>query len=466
MGMKHLLFALCLGLYAPVGFALKISGTPSGVSNFDPATSTTPTTPGTTTTNTTPTIYGGVAGSSGDGDCPNANGTTTCNSCTGNITTAACNSTRIYDNLLMVIPLTDVGNGGVAHLRLTNTTNTLALDQGNSLTAVSVFWGDLCVAAKGTSCDSLADDFTIPAEIWIETDGALGPTGNESKMNIIVTVSGVNTTGTGINACAAARSSGQAGVCFFKAYPGDRKVYLTDLDTSGTFPGTGARKFTKMRLFLSSTGWNNALPGRAEHEIDLALDANGDLADRRVRGLENGISYFIRSATLDMANNVDAITSDNNILDTSTADCGVSISGTPTTSMDCAYYAKPDEVLGLLSEDMNCFIATAAYGSQTEKYLDLLREFRFQKLIPTEMGRQFVYQYYKYGPYAAKFITEHPWLKPVTRAALWPVISFSWLVLQYGWTIAIGIYAVGVMLLVVLIKAAAQKVRQGSLSAQ
>ena len=162
-----------------------------------------------------------------------------------------------------------------------------------------------------------------------------------------------------------------------------------------------------------------------------------------MKGLTNGKGYYIRVGVVDNANNLSAVTSDDNIR-SAAADCAVqpAVSSDPwiqpSGNMNCAYYAKPDEVLGLLNQDMNCFIATAAYGSQTSKYLDMLRDFRMQRLVPYEMGRKFIYTYYKYGPYAARYITEHPSLKSVAQVLLWPVISFSWIALHYGWWAALG----------------------------
>ena len=463
MEIKHLLVAVCLGLYAPTVFALKISGTPSGVSYYDPGTTST-TTPGTgtgtTTTNTTPTIYGGIAGN--EGLCT-TDGVNTCDNCVAvGATPQACNKTRIYPSLSMTIPLTDFGNSGIAYIKTTSSSGTtFPLNTTNfSISSVTLTWADLCGACTA--------DEDIPATIWIDSVNANQQLdSNEPQLSIRIKIIGSSTTNV-VDDCSVAKTASptQNGVCYVRAYPGDQKIYITDPESSGSFPTiAGQRKITKLRVFLNSStnGYNDAVPGKAEYEIDLTVDDSGAIVDRRARGLQNNVGYFIRVGQVDIAGNLDAVTSDANI----TANgCGAVMTAPPTGNMDCAYYAKPDEVLGLLSEDMNCFIATAAFGSQTEQYLNLLREFRFQKLIPTKMGREFVYQYYKYGPYAAKFITEHSWLKPIVRIALWPVISFSWMVLQFGWSIAILSYAFALMTFVFLTKLAVKRIRsQGSLRA-
>lgn len=70
-----------------------------------------------------------------------------------------------------------------------------------------------------------------------------------------------------------------------------------------------------------------------------------------------------------------------------------------------------------------CFIATAAYGYYSAPNVQVLRDFRDHYLLANAPGRAFVKWYYTYGPIAARFINEHPWLKPVVRAGLLPVVG-------------------------------------------
>jgi hypothetical protein len=62
-----------------------------------------------------------------------------------------------------------------------------------------------------------------------------------------------------------------------------------------------------------------------------------------------------------------------------------------------------------------CFIATAAYGTDTAQELDILREFRDTVLLPSRLGAGFVSLYYKTSPPAADFISRHELLRTAVR---------------------------------------------------
>jgi len=62
-----------------------------------------------------------------------------------------------------------------------------------------------------------------------------------------------------------------------------------------------------------------------------------------------------------------------------------------------------------------CFIATAAYGTDTAKEIDILREFRDAVLLPNSLGAKFVSLYYKTSPPIADFISQHEVLRTAVR---------------------------------------------------
>ena len=62
-----------------------------------------------------------------------------------------------------------------------------------------------------------------------------------------------------------------------------------------------------------------------------------------------------------------------------------------------------------------CFIATAAYGTDTARQLDILREFRDDILLPSTLGARLVSLYYKISPPLADFISQHEVLRTAVR---------------------------------------------------
>jgi hypothetical protein len=65
-----------------------------------------------------------------------------------------------------------------------------------------------------------------------------------------------------------------------------------------------------------------------------------------------------------------------------------------------------------------CFIATAAYGTETAAELDILRDFRDQVLLENALGSLFVETYYKVSPPVADFIATNDFLRAVVREVL------------------------------------------------
>ena len=62
-----------------------------------------------------------------------------------------------------------------------------------------------------------------------------------------------------------------------------------------------------------------------------------------------------------------------------------------------------------------CFIATAAYGTETAAELDILRDFRDQVLLKNTLGSRFVETYYRVSPPVANFIAKNDFLRAVVR---------------------------------------------------
>ncbi|MDH5218866.1 MAG: right-handed parallel beta-helix repeat-containing protein [Gammaproteobacteria bacterium] len=88
--------------------------------------------------------------------------------------------------------------------------------------------------------------------------------------------------------------------------------------------------------------------------------------------------------------------------------------------------ATPDEIRPYpVLPNEGCFIATATYGSYDAKQVQIFRDFRDQFLLTNAVGAEFVKLYYQYGPAAASYLNEHPVLKPVMQALLYPYLLLA-----------------------------------------
>lgn len=66
----------------------------------------------------------------------------------------------------------------------------------------------------------------------------------------------------------------------------------------------------------------------------------------------------------------------------------------------------------------NCFIATAAYGTDAAREIDVLREFRDEILLRNSLGSRFVSFYYRNSPPMADFIAKHDVSRAIVREGL------------------------------------------------
>ncbi|RXT03734.1 immune inhibitor A domain-containing protein [Ammoniphilus sp. CFH 90114] len=70
-----------------------------------------------------------------------------------------------------------------------------------------------------------------------------------------------------------------------------------------------------------------------------------------------------------------------------------------------------------------CFIATASFGSKFDPAVTLLRHFRDDYLMTTEIGKKFVAWYYQVSPPIAQYIADSDWLKALVRGLLTPIVG-------------------------------------------
>jgi hypothetical protein len=77
-----------------------------------------------------------------------------------------------------------------------------------------------------------------------------------------------------------------------------------------------------------------------------------------------------------------------------------------------------------------CFIATAAYGSNMDRHVKILTEFRDRRLVTNPIGRGIVDAYYKFSPPVANFLHNHTFARAVVRYTLIPITGIAYVSLS------------------------------------
>lgn len=138
----------------------------------------------------------------------------------------------------------------------------------------------------------------------------------------------------------------------------------------------------------------------------------------------NGSSYTDENGTV---NNGDSVS----VKQTSASSSNTKTDVTLTIgNVSDVFSVTTKHMIDVGDSDPFCFIATAAFGSPLAKQVEILRKFRDQYLLTNHYGRKFVSWYYRHGPSAAKFIQNKPLVKATVRAALYPLIGFSLLLIS------------------------------------
>ena len=451
MKRKHLAFIVTAVIFTPLlslAQAIEITSI-TGASNSDFSSAA-----------STPSIYGGIAGPLCTSTSPNS----TCDNCVFG-SGFACNRERVHKDLLLRVNfkvLAEVTNQNAYWCYINSGGTTSALTMTSSSTSLSqnenghveVTWGTLCGLTEtigDADCDDFANIDALSTFIVLDT-AACSATSSNNRLNINIFAMSPEATAA-INTLSCSDSPNE-GYCRFWAYPGDRKAYIGNVQsndlqllTDGACPDayTGVRVFYHKDTGLTAgvTDFDNASYG-APLSTDLLLDEDCNPKDDWVvEDLDNDAQYFFRMSMLDIAKNnfflTDSTQITTSVLGSENSGCG---SATSAAARDatCSYITTPSEVFGLLPEDLNCFISTAAYGSGFVQKVQNFRSFRNRYLLTNSFGKILVEKYYSLGPKAAKYISDKPVLKSVVRAGLWPIWAVVWLTLQYGfWPVALAL---------------------------
>jgi hypothetical protein len=365
----------------------------------------------------TPIFYGGMVGTPPTGD-----GVNTIDTCASNgAVVKACNTASIYGSLVLQVVATHTDDGNLLIGKADRTLVQPALPVNSS--SASATWDNLCLNMTGTGTTTgsncLATLNTATAQLKVYVDKNRNNIIDSDEEGADFQVKLVHLSDTGYDFY----DGTQGGISDFTPYPGDEKVYIEDpFVPTGTLSMNWGSQATRVRVFSSINNMTEATPGSGLTPQDLTVVTNGLTLDNSVvDGLTNGQRTWFRIGIVDEGMNV-------SLLFPPAATDGCDNGGTDS----CKYAVTPDEVLGLLTNDLNCFVATAAYGSSLEPKLNTFREFRFKRLLPYSWGRAFVKWYYHYGPYLARYIHDKPMMRAGARVILWPAYGFSRLALTFG----------------------------------
>lgn len=277
-----------------------------------------------------------------------------------------------------------------------------------------------------------------------------------------------------------------SGFCDYKLIPGDEKIRIesdpTIVNNLGSYSDTQrigdvSVPYVGFVLFLSNTDFNSTLPWNAQASVTNRLITPGNVSSGFESSsitssiIQNEVPVFSRMASLDEAGNINHLFSDTSL----NHDVGVCATIPAASDPDyfrffagsklvgpapippngftgrCPYATVPSLVTGLLTEDVNCFVATALKGSPYDYQVLALRKFRNHFLKSFSLGQKFISFYYKQGPKAAKWLNQNPEFKPVFRILLWPAYLVAYIFNTFGaFTGLVFLFCIPLLPLVIL----------------
>jgi len=320
--------------------------------------------------------------------------------------------------------------------------NTSYPNSFNSSSDMGAFGGPSSDLPPPATVTGVTSTLTAPSTITV----SWSPTSNSTVTGYRVyygTISNASSGFSGYNGTQAAEGNSPIGVS-----AGTTSQTLSGLPTTTTPPAapvltslvpldqalqvnwTAAARATSYLIYFSTTTFDdNTLPANP-------VTADGGTTTKTLTGLQNGTPYFVAVKAVAANKFFISVTA---VIDTTKA-------SNPGSANESAFSVETSQDLGgstssplssLLKEypeavspfpDLKsggCFIATAAYGFYSAPQVQALRVFRDRYLLTNAPGRAFVAWYYRYGPIGARFITQHPWLKPPVRLALFPLVVMA-----------------------------------------
>ena len=388
------------------------------------------------------TIYGGIAGNS----CLTTDGVSTCNSCidtTGAVN--ACNQSSVYSNLKFSVSfkVTRLATPGKAKLFIESATTgvfdtvvslaSATYTADTSTVTLETTWAEICSRAGLTGSCAGASALLASKGIRYGVDSdATGEVEETERKTATIKLHYIPAGAAEVTQafCAAGAAPTGAGVCNVTFLPGDAKAYIDSAlyngdDTTTTTTG-GSVTWESIAIFpvLVTAGeaavYTSFKNGAAQPILKTINPTDGSIPDSQVAGnLENYKKYCMVYGTRNKAQNIYKFV---------------------TTGVDILTSClTPSEVAGLLDEK-NCFISTAAFGSQSAPEVKIFRQFRNSFLLTNFVGKIFVKFYYQISPAIAEVISGNEYLKMTTRVLLYPAFAFAYLSLKLGFTVSVFVF--------------------------
>lgn len=355
-----------------------------------------------------------LAGVSGISRCP-VGTTTTANTCNSGDRSACNFKTTCSGTLLSINMSSDNTSGRVILFNDEDDTviytYTTSYNSGSSFNA-QVAWSTICQNAfQNTNCTNINALGSKVLKLGVDSN-------NDGVPDDAISIKfGVHGIATNAGASLAGGAGIPSGVDDYRLFPGDEKAYLEELNALVDYNITGAGDIVGLSAFF--TPGDCTTPLAATNSVDnylIDLNDEKEVEDDGVidAGMSNDTTYLVMFGFRDAAGNIGAFKD-------LTANC-----------VNDQHTVMPREVYGLLENNQNCFISTAAFGSRLNSKVVTFRKFRDEVLRKFSLGDQFVKFYYKHSPPIANVIKEHESLRFITRMALWPVWAVSAAVLYMG----------------------------------
>ncbi len=372
-------------------------------------------------------IYGGLAGD--DSTCSEKNGEASelCNSCKvcSENTNCNCNEKRIYPRLALKIQFSsDSHSGDVLVRNETDQTSIPGLDRyprsvkARSLTQAILYWETICSnLGSSISCNNILPSNQVGSSLILGIDGNQdGDLSDQEDDHINLEFRVYTPQLTEVPANCDQEAS-MRGICSMQITKGDQKAVIKSITTHPLYPSIEEDlEIDKIRIMFSTTSFPET---PHQNYADLDVDSVKNIKEAIIKDFENGQRYYFRFAVVDKAGNVSFFQS-RKLFE---AQC-------PTLDTDCDYSLVPEEVLGFLKKDQNCFIAQAVLGSSLHHHLKTFREFRNKILLKHFLGKKLVLIYYKWGPHLTHVLKTHPSVKLLFQGILWVLWLTAWLILH------------------------------------